>query len=231
MFSNFLPIAAFFAGLVSVLSPCILPVIPAVFAYSTEKGKFRPLAIVLGLSISFTSMGIVTSIFGAKLTPYLGYLNIFAEILLITMGIALLFDLNIFNVFGNFSSLANPKREELSEGYCLAFLLELSGFHVLVGLVAISPQWLLFQVRLPMEHQLLFVYFIGFSIPMLFVAYSGKLLLLKNKGGFKTGSQLKTIAGLVILGVGFIWFRRTTSVVSERNLLALPPQASGSLMN
>lgn len=113
MFSNFLPIAAFFAGLVSVLSPCILPIIPAVFAYSTEKGKLRPLAIVLGLSISFTCMGVVTSIFGATLTAYLGYLNIFAEILLITMGIALLFDLNIFNVFGNFSSLANPKREGL----------------------------------------------------------------------------------------------------------------------
>ena len=64
MFSDFLPIAAFFAGMVSVLSPCILPVIPAVFAYSTEKGKFRPLAIILGLSISFTCMGSITSILG-----------------------------------------------------------------------------------------------------------------------------------------------------------------------
>lgn len=54
-------------------------------------------------------MGIVTFIFGATLIAYLGYLKIFAEILLITMGIALLFDLNIFNVFGNFSSLTNPK--------------------------------------------------------------------------------------------------------------------------
>jgi len=110
LFSDFLPVAAFFAGVVSVLSPCILPVIPAVFAYSTEKGKFRPLAIVSGLSLSFTSMGIVTSLFGATLTAYLGYLNIFAEALLITMGVSLLFDLNIFNVFGNFSSLANSKK-------------------------------------------------------------------------------------------------------------------------
>ena len=99
MFSDFLPVAAFFAGLVSVLSPCILPVIPAVFAYSTEQGKFRPLAIVLGLSISFTSMGIVTSLFGATLTAYLDLLYIFAEVLLVTMGISLIFDLNIFNVF------------------------------------------------------------------------------------------------------------------------------------
>src|SRR5512143_2435557 len=104
MLSNFLPVAAFFAGVVSVLSPCILPVIPAVFAYSTGRGKFRPLAIVSGLSVSFTCMGIITSIFGATLTAYLDYLNIFAEALLIIMGISLLFDLNVFNVFGNFSS-------------------------------------------------------------------------------------------------------------------------------
>ena len=111
MFSNVFPIAAFFAGVVSVLSPCILSVIPAVFAYSTEKGKFRPLAIVLGLSISFTCMGIITSILGTKFTAYLSYLTIVAEILLITMAITLLFDLNTFNIFGNFSSLANSKRE------------------------------------------------------------------------------------------------------------------------
>ncbi|MFY9201815.1 MAG: cytochrome c biogenesis protein CcdA [Methanosarcina flavescens] len=33
------------------------------------------------------------------------------------MGISLLFDLNTFNIFGNFSALANPKQEGLLGGF------------------------------------------------------------------------------------------------------------------
>lgn len=203
MFSNFLPIAAFFAGLVSVLSPCILPVIPAVFAYSTEKGKFRPLAIVLGLSISFTSMGIITSIFGAKLTPYLGYLNIFAEILLITMGIALLFDLNIFNVFGNFSSLANPKREGLFGGFLLGLSLGIVWLPCVGKVLGAILTMVAISGSVAYGASMLFIYSIGFSIPMLFVAYSASFSSSKIREVSKYGSQLKKIAALIILGVGF----------------------------
>lgn len=203
MFSNFLPIAAFFAGLVSVLSPCILPVIPAVFAYSTEKGKFRPLAIVLGLSISFTSMGIITSIFGAKLTPYLGYLNIFAEILLITMGIALLFDLNIFNVFGNFSSLANPKREGLLGGFLLGLSLGIVWLPCVGKVLGAILTMVAISGSVAYGASMLFIYSIGFSIPMLFVAYSASFSSSKIREVSKYGSQLKKIAALIILGVGF----------------------------
>ena len=203
MFSNFLPIAAFFAGLVSVLSPCILPVIPAVFAYSTEKGKFRPLAIVLGLSISFTSMGIITSIFGAKLTPYLGYLNIFAEILLITMGIALLFDLNIFNVFGNFSSLANPKREGLFGGFLLGLSLGVVWLPCVGKVLGAILTMVAISGKVAYGASMLFIYSIGFSIPMLFVAYSASFSSSKIRQVSKYGSQLKKIAALIILGVGF----------------------------
>ncbi|RPJ79692.1 MAG: cytochrome c biogenesis protein CcdA [Alphaproteobacteria bacterium] len=202
MLSNFLPIAAFFAGLVSVLSPCILPVIPAVFAYSTEKGKFRPLAIVLGLSISFTSMGIITSIFGAKLTPYLGYLNIFAEILLITMGIALLFDLNIFNVFGNFASLANPKREGLFGGFLLGLSLGIVWLPCVGKVLGVILTMVAISGKVAYGALMLFIYSIGFSIPMLFVAYSASFSSSKIRNVSKYGSQLKKIAALIILGVG-----------------------------
>ena len=185
MFSDFLPIAAFFAGMVSVLSPCILPVIPAVFAYSTEKGKFRPLAIVLGLSISFTSMGIITSIFGAKLTPYLGYLNIFAEILLITMGIALIFDLNIFNFFGNFSFLANSKREGLFGGLLLGLSLGIvwlpcvgKVLGAILTMVAISGKASLWSINA-------FHLFYRIFYSNAFCSVFCKLFLLKNKGCFK----------------------------------------------
>jgi len=202
MFSDFLPIAAFFAGIVSVLSPCILPVIPAVFAYSTGRGTFRPLAIISGLSLSFTCMGIITSIFGATLTAYLGYLNIFAEFLLITMGISLLFDLNTFNIFGNFSSLANSKREGLLGGFLLGISLGI------VWLPCVGPVLgsILTMVAVSGEvvygALMLFIYSLGFSVPMLLVAYSASFSSIRLQKVSKYGFPLKKVAGFVVLGVG-----------------------------
>lgn len=45
---------AFLAGLVTILSPCILPVLPIVLAGSVDTGKKRPLGIVVGFIASFT---------------------------------------------------------------------------------------------------------------------------------------------------------------------------------
>ncbi len=203
MFSDFLPVAAFFAGVVSVLSPCIIPVIPAVFAYSTEKGKFRPLAIVLGLSISFTSMGIVTSLFGATLTAYLDLLYIFAEALLITMGVSLLFDLNIFNFFGNFSSLANSRKEGLFGGLLLGLSLGIVWLPCVGSVLGSILTMVAVSGKVTYGALMLFIYSIGFSIPMLFVAYSASFSSARLQNVSKYGFPLKKAAGLIVLGVGF----------------------------
>jgi len=203
MFSGFFPVAAFFAGVVSVLSPCILPVIPAVFAYSTEKGKFRPLAIVSGLSLSFTSMGVVTSLFGATLTAYLDLLYIFAEALLITMGISLLFDLNIFNVFGNFSSLANSKKEGLFGGLLLGLSLGIVWLPCVGSVLGSILTMVAVSGKVMYGALMLFIYSIGFSIPMLLVAYSASFSSKRLQKVSKYGFPLKKAAGLIVLGVGF----------------------------
>jgi cytochrome c biogenesis protein CcdA len=50
---------------------------------------------------------------------------------------------------------------------------------------------------------MLFIYSLGFSVPMLFVAYSANFSSSKIRNVSKYGFQLKKIAGLIILGVGF----------------------------
>ncbi|MCD8485123.1 cytochrome c biogenesis protein DipZ [Candidatus Woesebacteria bacterium] len=49
-----LVIFAFLAGIVTVLSPCILPVLPIVLSGSVTGGKQRPLGIMTGFVLSFT---------------------------------------------------------------------------------------------------------------------------------------------------------------------------------
>ena len=45
---------AFVAGMVTAVSPCVLPVLPIVFAGAASGGPRRPYAIVAGLVVSFT---------------------------------------------------------------------------------------------------------------------------------------------------------------------------------
>src|SRR5450756_2991251 len=89
------PLIAFGAGLVSVFSPCVLIVLPAVMASSTGRGKWRPLAIVLGLSISFTAMGFLASAFGSAFQSVKGYLDVFAIMIVVVIGVWMLFDLHL----------------------------------------------------------------------------------------------------------------------------------------
>src|SRR5919112_1002218 len=46
---------AFVAGVVTAISPCVLPVLPLVFAGSATGGPRRPYAVVAGLVASFTA--------------------------------------------------------------------------------------------------------------------------------------------------------------------------------
>lgn len=45
---------AFLAGVITVLSPCVLPVLPILLAAGAGQGRLRPLGIILGIILSFT---------------------------------------------------------------------------------------------------------------------------------------------------------------------------------
>src|SRR5687767_8228828 len=47
-------IFAFIAGIVTILSPCIFPLLPIILTSATASGKSRPWGIVLGFIFSFT---------------------------------------------------------------------------------------------------------------------------------------------------------------------------------
>jgi len=78
------------AGLATVITPCVLPILPAVLSGSVGSSRLRPLAIVLGMSITFTIMGILISAL-VSFAVLADYLRWFAIFFIIGMG-AVLFD-------------------------------------------------------------------------------------------------------------------------------------------
>ena len=81
---------AFVAGAGTAISPCVLPVLPALLSASATGGRRRPLAIVLGLATTFaiTVAGFAEVVDGVGLGD--GALRSIAVVVLIGFGVALL---------------------------------------------------------------------------------------------------------------------------------------------
>jgi cytochrome c biogenesis protein CcdA/thiol-disulfide isomerase/thioredoxin len=81
---------AFVAGMVTAISPCVLPVLPIVFAGSATGGPRRPFAIVAGLVCSFTAFTLAaTALLSALGLPQDLLRNIAIGVVL-AMGLSLL---------------------------------------------------------------------------------------------------------------------------------------------
>jgi cytochrome c-type biogenesis protein len=55
---------AFFAGLLSVLSPCVLPLLPVVLGAAATESRLGPIALAGGLAFSFAAIGIFVASVG-----------------------------------------------------------------------------------------------------------------------------------------------------------------------
>ncbi|MBV5258969.1 cytochrome c biogenesis protein CcdA [Synechococcus moorigangaii CMS01] len=54
----------FLAGTLSILSPCILPLLPIVLGAAASKHRYGPLALAAGLTVSFTAVGLFVATIG-----------------------------------------------------------------------------------------------------------------------------------------------------------------------
>lgn len=81
---------AFAAGALSILSPCVWPLVPVVMSSAGTGGRRGPLALALGLSVSFALAGTVLSfvLLNLGLDPVL--FRWVAAVLLVVMGVLLL---------------------------------------------------------------------------------------------------------------------------------------------
>lgn len=87
---------AFIAGILGILSPCILPFLPAYFSYTfKEKSSITKMTLVffLGFSTVFVAMGIVAGFIGAQTLSVIqqGWLVAIAGAFMIVLGIMTLF--------------------------------------------------------------------------------------------------------------------------------------------
>ncbi|MHB8059447.1 MAG: cytochrome c biogenesis protein DipZ [Gaiellaceae bacterium] len=187
-------LVGFVAGLITAVSPCVLPVLPIVLAGGATGGRRRPYAIIAGLIVSFT-------VFTLTATALLSALGL-PQNTLRDAAIVLLFLLAATLLVPRFGLLIEAPLARLSRGHAAG---ELGGFllGVSLGLVFVpcAGPVLATVVVLAARHQ------VGFDAVLLTLSYAlgaGLVLLLVAIGGQRVTRRLRS---------GKRWFRPALGVV------------------
>jgi cytochrome c-type biogenesis protein len=211
----------FLAGMVTVASPCVLPILPAVLSGSVGS-RLRPLAIVTGMTITFTLMGLLVFLV-ASFSFFTEYLRWFSIFIIIGMG-AVLFDDDINEIYvKTSSSIVNLIREHFSflgkitskappEGLFGGLFLGMSlGIiwipcvgPILGSVFSVIAESSAGSGNISYGVILLLTYCLGVSTPMLTIAYSGKSISGRVKWFSKRSHFFKKLSGLILIIVGLM---------------------------
>lgn len=206
-----LALLAFFGGVVSFVSPCTLPILPAYFAFATQSGRSRialnTVAFMLGVATMFSLLGASASV--------LGLLIINNQQLLLLIGGAIVMVFGVMSLLGkgftgvsrkeNTTTPAGTSPAGTSPGGSYVFGLTFSlGWSSCVGpILGIVLTLAAATGSVTRGMLLLFIYALGLGLPLIIISTffgraSRKSLfwrVLRGKGWFVTTSVI--IVGLV----------------------------------
>lgn len=77
---------AFLAGVLSILNPCTLPILPVVLAGAASEHRLGPLALAAGLTLSFTAIGLFVATVGFAIGLDAEVFRAVAAVLLVAVG-------------------------------------------------------------------------------------------------------------------------------------------------
>ncbi|MBR0270621.1 MAG: cytochrome C biogenesis protein [Methanobrevibacter sp.] len=87
------PLISFLTGVISILSPCILPILPIFIGFNLKsRPKMEIVSFTLGLFSIFTLIIFLTAFFTAFVYKYIIYVRLASAIILLFIGISMLLD-------------------------------------------------------------------------------------------------------------------------------------------
>ncbi len=207
----FLAIAA---GLLTVLAPCILPLLPFLLGTSGGRSKWRPLMISAGFIVSFSALGAAFATAGTFLGLDNRSLRLVAVALLLLFGLALLFE-KIYEraiaalqpLFARWSAKiagGSLKRDDAASGLLVGLSLGLvwtpCAGPILGSILTLASQRADYLTTL----LLMFAYALGAATPMLGIAYGGRALRARLLKLGPWQGVLNKVFGLLIVGAALL---------------------------
>ncbi|HET6452089.1 MAG TPA: cytochrome c biogenesis protein DipZ [Spirochaetia bacterium] len=231
---------AFVSGVITILSPCILPVLPIVLSGGVGGGRARPFGVLAGFVVSFTVFTLALSAIVQALGIPVDALRIVAVVLVVLFGLVMLvpwlrdrFELLASRIArrpGAASAGAAPgtrSRQGFWSGVVVGLSLGLIWTPCVGPIMASVISLALTQHVDGGSVFITLAYTLGTSIPMLGVMLGGRALLnrvpalTRNAAGIQKGFGVLMIVVGIAIGAG--WDRQFQSFI----LRTLPGYGSG----
>jgi len=207
------PALALLAGVLTALSPCVLPLLPIVLGTAASQHRFGPAALALGLALSFTAVGLFVATIGFAMGFDTGVFRIVSAILLIGVGLVLL----VPRLQEQFALAAAPVSNwagSYADNFTPGGLAGQFGLGLLLGAVwspCVGPTLGAASVLAAKGEDLVQValimlaFGIGAALPLMLIGILSREAMMRWRGKLmETGKAGKTLLGLVLVAVGLM---------------------------
>ena len=223
---------AFGAGLISFLSPCVLPLIPGYISFisgaslnellTRKKINLIPLILfTLGFSFVFIMFGAAASYLGQVLLQNSQILRVAAGLVIIIFSLQLIGIVNIS--FLNFEKKVYTKK---NNNICFSFIVGMAfgfGWTPCIGpilgsiLALASTEETIFKAII-----LLSFYSLGLAIPFILSGYLMQRFLMFSKNFRKNINLVSKIGGIILLTTGILILTNQLQILGYYILNSLP---------
>lgn len=205
-----LTLFAFLAGIVTILSPCILPILPIILASSASdvKSRQKPYGIIVGFVLSFTFFTLFLSSIVKQFGIPADSLRNFSVIVIVVFGASLVIPRFQLFLESLFAHLANHLPSTVGKtGFSGGVLIGLSLgllWTPCVGPILASVISLAITGTVTTDAFLItLAYSLGTAIPMYLVIISGQTLFTKIPWLLANTSKIQKIFGVVMILISF----------------------------
>ncbi len=222
---------AFIAGLLSILSPCVLPLVPIVLGTALSEHRLGPVALSVGVALSFTVIGIFVATIGFAAGIDTDVFSKAAAIMLVIIGIVLL----VPALQMRFATAAGPVgsfAQEKFGGFSSAGLLGQFGVGLLLGAVwspctgptlGAASLMAAQSKNLGLVAVVMLAYGIGAGLPMMLLGFLSRETMVRMKGSMMSaGKGLKQVMGGLLLVLGVLMLTGLDKAVETQLVQASP---------
>ena len=225
-------ILAYGAGLLTLINPCVLPVLPIVLATALQAGRQGPLLLAAGMSLSFVALGLLVAVLGRTLGITEETISNAAAVLMIGFGLVLLvprFSESFATATSGFAARADAGMDEIDRtggsgqfvgGVLLGAVWTPCIGPTLGGAISLASQ----GESLIRAGAIMVAFAIGVSTIILALGYGARAAILRRQAAMRAiASKARPILGGVFVATGLAILFKLHHVVEIWALDNLPP--------
>ena len=223
-------ILAALAGVLTIASPCVLPVLPMVLsASSDEASALRPVAIALGFVLAFSALGVAFGALSSSLAWAQDAVRTVAIVILLLSGLARLWP-SVFErlvapfggIIDRFAGVASRTGTGLAGGFVLGMTLGVvwtpCAGPTLASILALVAK----AQDLGRAGVLLALFSAGAAIPLLVIAYGGRYVTAQVRKVSRYAQRLQQVFGAAVVVTAIAMLFQVDALVVARLSTVLP---------